>query len=38
MAIHSSGFLPGKFHGQGRLWATVHGLQRIRHDLANKQQ
>ena len=25
-------FLPGKFHGQRRLWTTSMGLQRLRHD------
>jgi len=29
---------PGDNKGQGSLVATVHGIQRVGHDLANKQQ
>ena len=31
-------FLPGKPHHRGAWWATVHGSQRVRQDLANEQQ
>ena len=31
-------FLPGEFHGQRSRWATVHGLERVGHDLAIKQE
>ena len=31
MATHSV-FLPGEFHGQRSLRATVHGSQRVGHD------
>ena len=29
-------FLPGEFHGQRSLWATVHGVARVRRDLVTK--
>ena len=29
-------FLPGEVHEQRSLWATVHGIARLRHDLATK--
>ena len=25
-------FLPGEFHGQRSLWATVHEIERVGHD------
>ena len=31
-------FLPGESHGQRRLAGTVHGITRVRHDLATKPQ
>ena len=31
-------FLLGKSHGQRSWWAAVHGVARVRHDLATKQQ
>ena len=30
--------LPGEFMDRGAWWATVHGLQRVGHDLATKEQ
>ena len=30
-------FVPGEFHGQRSLTATVHGHKRFGHDLVNKQ-
>ena len=32
------GFLPGKSHGKRSWRVTVHGVARVRHDLATKQQ
>ena len=37
MATHSN-ILPGKSHGQKSLEGTVHGIARVRHNLASKQQ
>ena len=31
-------FLPGKFCGRGTWWATVHGVTKVGHNLATKQQ
>ena len=31
-------FLPGKFHRQRRLGATIHGFIRVAHNLETKQQ
>ena len=35
IAIHSI-FFPGQFHGQRKLAGYVHGLTRVRHNLATK--
>ena len=36
MATHSSYSFLGNSKGRGAWWATVHGVARIRHDLATK--
>ena len=38
MAIHSSILALGNPRDRGALWATVHGVTRVGHDLATKQQ
>ena len=37
MAAHSN-IIAWEILGQRSCWATVHGLQRVRYDLATKQQ
>ena len=37
ITTHTS-ILPGKSHGRGDQWATIHGVAKVRHNLEIKQQ